>query len=102
MEETVLQINFRYHCPEVEMLQMASELVEPLLEVDGLIWKIWTHNPEVNMAGGVYLFENRSKAEAYANGPIGDEMRNHPDFSDLDIKFFGIMEEPSKATRAPI
>lgn len=102
MEQTVIEINFEYHCPEDEMLQMASELVDPILEVDGLLWKIWTHNPDQDRAGGVYLFENREKAEAYVNGPIGDEMRNHPDFSNLDVKFFNIMEEPSKATRAPV
>lgn len=102
MQQVLAQVNFEYTCSKSEIKQMASNLKEEIAQVNGLIWKIWIHNAEDNLAGGQYLFESREAAEAYIDGPIGDEMRDHPELTNLDVTYFRIMEEPSRATDAPV
>ena len=102
MDRIIAQVNFRYNCSESKMKEMASELQDEVQQVNGLLWKIWIQNDEKSLAGGIYYFENREVAEAYINGPIGDEMRDHPDFWDLDVTYFDVMEGPSKGTNAPV
>lgn len=40
-------------------------LAESIAREPGLLWKIWTENPEELEAGGIYLFSDRTSAEAY-------------------------------------
>ena len=102
MRRTIVRINFEYTCSEAELEGMANELKDTISDVNGLVWKVWTHNAEDALSGGIYLFEDRDAAEAYVNGPIGDEMRDHPELSNLEVNYFDIMEEPSRATSAPV
>jgi Putative mono-oxygenase ydhR len=41
------------------------ELAHKIADTPGLIWKVWTENPETQEAGGVYLFEDEASLEAY-------------------------------------
>ncbi|HEY9661571.1 MAG TPA: monooxygenase [Allocoleopsis sp.] len=40
-------------------------LAQSIATTPGLIWKIWTENPETQEAGGIYLFEDEASLEAY-------------------------------------
>lgn len=42
-----------------------TRLAEQIKNTPGLIWKIWTENPETQEAGGIYLFENEAALETY-------------------------------------
>lgn len=102
MKRIIVQINFDYTCSEAEIKEMANELKHAINDVDGLVWKVWIHNADEARTGGIYLFENRNAAEAYVNGPIGDEMRDHPELENLRVTYFDVMEEPSRTTDAPV
>jgi Putative mono-oxygenase ydhR len=41
------------------------ELAHRIADTPGLIWKVWTENPDMQEAGGVYLFEDETSLEAY-------------------------------------
>ncbi len=100
MSKKIVQINFNYDLAREELNEGAKEFVHPIQQVPSLEWKTWILNDQEKLAGGIYLFENEEAAKAYVEGPIIDQLRNS--FKNLSIKLFDIMEEQSKATRAPI
>ena len=42
-----------------------ADLSADIAEQPGLIWKVWTEDPQRQVAGGVYLFTDAASAEAY-------------------------------------
>ena len=62
----LLQVDCPYAGPWGEAMhaQMA-DLAASIATEPGLIWKIWTEQPESNHAGGIYLFQDRTSAQAY-------------------------------------
>lgn len=62
----ILQVDFPYNGPFGEEMSRAMEgLAQDIANESGLIWKIWTESKEQNIAGGVYLFDNKVDAERY-------------------------------------
>ncbi|MBN7770081.1 monooxygenase [Marinobacter daepoensis] len=64
--KTLLQVDFPFNGPfGQEMVEAMKELAESIAREPGLIWKIWTENPETCEAGGIYLFEDDVSARTY-------------------------------------
>jgi hypothetical protein len=62
----LVQVDFPYNGPfEEEMSDAMKGLAQDIATEPGLIWKIWTESKEHNMAGGIYLFDNKVDAERY-------------------------------------
>lgn len=62
----LLQVDFAYQGPFGEVMNDAlKELAETINQEPGMIWKLWTENEETQEAGGVYLFEDATTAQAY-------------------------------------
>jgi len=102
LPQKIVQINFSYKAEKEAMLEGAREMVEPVSQVPGLVWKIWIHNEEEKTAGGIYLFEDRNLAEGYLRGPIVEQLKTMPWISGFSAKIFDIMQAPSQTTRAPL
>lgn len=99
----ILQINFKLDITDEELAERSNaERAKIFWSVPGLRWKIWLRESDNRISGGIYLFDNRAAAEAYANGPIGDAVKALPDSSDHSFKFFDIREEVSAITGAPL
>ena len=100
----IVQINYRR--PEMPKAEWEARYTDDralqFLEVPGLLWKIWLDGDADRLAGGIYLFESRAAAEAYAAGPIVARMRANPDLSEVDIRIFEVRERMSGITRAPL
>ncbi len=95
----LLQIDFPYNGPfGEEMASAFAPLAQSIAQESGLIWKIWTENSETNEAGGIYLFEDRTSAEAY----LAMHTARLESFGVHGIrsKFFGVNETLSHITRA--
>jgi hypothetical protein len=66
MAPTLLQIDFPVNGPwGPEMATAYMDLAHQLSQTPGMLWKIWTENPDTKEAGGIYLFENEASADAY-------------------------------------
>ena len=62
----ILQIDFPFDGPFGEEMALAMRpLAEDIATEDHLLWKIWTEDAESRQAGGIYLFSQRSAADAY-------------------------------------
>lgn len=98
----LLQLNFALNIPVEEYIEIGRSVAQPVADVSGLRWKIWFVNEAQHEAGGIYLFESRTAADAYANGPIVETLRSAPFVSDLTIKGFDYSEELTEVTRGPV
>ncbi|MFW1054738.1 monooxygenase [Vibrio parahaemolyticus] len=62
----LLQVDFEYLGPMgVEMSEALKELAVSINEEPGLIWKIWTESESEKLGGGIYLFEDETRAQEY-------------------------------------
>jgi hypothetical protein len=102
MSATVLQINFKFNITPAELGEGFAPLAEPISKVPGLRWKIWSLNPDTSEFAGIYLFDDTKSVQAYLEGPIIAQVKKHPALSDINAKLFGVIDEFSAITRAPI
>ena len=106
MNKKILEILFDYESTNekqiIELATGAKEYAKLLQEVKGLVWKIFIINDEKKLTGGLYLFENEKAAMDYIEGPVFNLLKSMPGLNNFRIKFFDVMEEQSKMTRAPI
>ena len=100
----IVQINYRR--PEMDKAAWEARYTDDraaqFLNVAGLQWKIWLDGSEERRAGGIYLFEDRTAAEAYVNGPIVARMKANADIGELEIRVFDVRQRMSEITRAPL
>lgn len=97
----LLQVDFPFQGPWGEAMTGALRgLAESIAAEPGLIWKIWTENPEAQEAGGIYLFEDRASAEAY----LEMHTRRLMSFGvpRVNGKLFSVNRELSLLDRAPL
>ena len=102
MSQKILQINFNFSIPAAELAQGFAPLAQPIADTPGLRWKVWLMNPVEGESGGIYLFDDEASAMAYLAGPIIGGLKAHPALSNIAVKMFGVAEEFSLVTRAPI
>ncbi|PSB57254.1 YdhR family protein, partial [Chamaesiphon polymorphus] len=77
--------------------------VAPVLaSVNGLKWKIWSIDETNKEASGYYLFENETKLNTYLKNVFFVGMGNNATVSNIVVKKFEILEEPTAITRGPI
>lgn len=63
---TILQMDFPFSGPwGEEMAGQLADLAHDIAAEPGLIWKVWTENPETGRAGGLYAFATEDRARAY-------------------------------------
>lgn len=66
----------------------------------GLVAKVWIADDETGTYGGVYLFADRESADRTRDTDLFRSMVTNPRFSDLSIREFDVLDEPT-ATTAP-
>src|SRR5690554_3223261 len=102
MSQKILQINFNFSVPAADLAKAFAPLAQPIADSPGLRWKIWLLNEAESECGGHYLFEDPDSLRDYVAGPIISGVKTNPALSNLSIKTFDVLEEPSLVTRAPI
>lgn len=66
MALTLVQFDFPYTGPwGAEMTHAMGGLAQDIAAEPGLVWKIWTENQAEGRAGGIYVFDSVSAADAY-------------------------------------
>lgn len=101
MTTYILQVDFPYTGPWGDDMTAAMEqLAQSIAEEEGLLWKIWTENPQTGEAGGIYLFSDLASAEAY----LTKHTARLQGFgvSGVNGKIFAVNEPLSRLDRAPL
>ena len=82
-----------------DFLQIADTAAPAFAEVPGLVSKVWLCDQEGNTYGGVYTWENHQAMDTFAKSELFlNAVANNPNFVNLSVKDFGILEGPSKVT----
>ena len=66
----------------------------------GLRWKVWIFNEAESEAGGIYLFADDASMRSFIG--VLTTMLEAPEFSEISIKTFDILEPLTLITRGPI
>jgi hypothetical protein len=102
MSGVILQINFKFDISPADLAEGFAPLAEPIANVPGLRWKIWSLNEAQREFGGIYLFDDEASANAYLAGPIVAQLGQHPALSDITAKQFDVLDKFSAVTRGPV
>ena len=82
-----------------DFMQIADTAAPAFAEVPGLVSKIWLCDQENNTYGGVYTQENQQAMETFAKSELFiNAVANNPNFVNLSVKDFSILDGPSKIT----
>ena len=104
MTYQLVQVLFHYAAATTPAAQQAaSDRAQRIAsDVPGLIWKIWTYDPDTSEAGGVYLFADEASAQAYLTGPIFASLQAMPAVANMQVKRLEVDRDRSLITRAPL
>jgi hypothetical protein len=102
MSKKILQINLRFNVTAVELAKEFETAAGYIAEVPGLKWKIFGMDEQRGEAAGIYLFEDDGSLKSYLEGPIIADMKGKKAFSDVDIKYFDVVDKATAVTRGPI
>lgn len=97
--QTVLLVRFALDLPVGEYVAMCSRARDAIAAQDGLVCKLWTVDELNGRAAGIYVFRDRTSAEAYLAGPIVAALRSAP-VRDLQTELLTLQGELSRATHA--
>ena len=82
-----------------EYEKVCEGLAGDFAALPGLVSKHWLANEENNTYGGVYTWENEQAMETFAKSELfTNAVKNNPNFVNLSVKDFGILDGPSKIT----
>lgn len=97
----LLQVDFPFQGPWGDAMTAALKgLAESIAQEPGLIWKIWTENPEKQEAGGIYLFTDAASAEAYLK--MHTQRLMSFGVPQVNGKLFSVNRDLSALDRAPL
>ncbi len=102
MSKKILQINLRFNVSAAELAEEFETAASHITAVPGLKWKVFCMNEERREAAGIYLFEDEDSLKSYLEGPIVAEMKGKKAFSDIDVRYFDVVEKATAVTRGPV
>ncbi len=99
----LLDVEFTYDFDTAEeYVAEVSPLAEQFAAIPGLVWKVWTLNPEEKRAGAAYYFADAASLKAYMESELFSAVKSHPALSGHEISTFQVMAAESTVTYAPI
>jgi rhodanese-related sulfurtransferase len=101
MSTTILQINFNFDGSWAEYEAANAPGAAQIAGVPGLGWKIWLQNAMTGEAGGIYLFHDTTAAQGFA-AQVAAMLGDVPQYTNVSIKQFGVIEALTAVTRGPI
>ena len=102
MSQKILQVNMKFSIPRADLEARFLAAAKPVADWPGLVWKVWLMNEAEQEAGGLYLFESETAAQAYLAGPIVASLKVSPVISHISAKLFDVLESPTVITRGPV
>jgi hypothetical protein len=87
---------------DAEYRSACDGLAPELARVPGLISKVWLANEASNTYGGVYTWADRRALDDFARSDFFKAFATNPSFANITSKVFGILEGPSRVTRASV
>jgi len=100
MNRRCVHVDIDLNISTAEWLRQCRGVVDMMLSVPGLEWKLWVASPDSSSAGGIYLFRDEASAAAYVSGPLIAAVRRNPNVRDVRIRVYAVDEDLSRRTHA--
>lgn len=84
---------------DAEFIDANREFAAIMVDVPGLLAKIWLKAPTGNQYGGVYLWSNRQAYENFVAGELWASVLSDESMFDLESRDYAVMEELTSATQ---
>lgn len=82
-----------------EFLKVGDEVFVPgLIEVPGLLAKIWLHDEASNTYTGVYTWRDKQAMVGFAQSELFTAFATSPNFVNITSRDFDVLEEQSRKT----
>lgn len=88
--------------PTKELKKIMHVVSPEFSKIPGCCWKIWLINEDRKEAGGVYLFESPTELEQFMKSNLLASVANNPALGNFEANTFGVEEEASLITGAPL
>ena len=98
----ILQINFKLNLSPAEYRNICDSVAQTMVDLPGLVWKVWLLNEQDGEAGGIYLFQDEQSLAAYLSSAIIAQIKSLPQLREISAKWFHTMPELTAITRGPI
>jgi quinol monooxygenase YgiN len=93
-------VNFRLQNMTQEQYNAAcDELAPAFAAAPGLVSKVWLSDPNGNTYGGVYTWRDRAAFEAFTRSDLARGVMTHPNFTNVVVRDFAVLEGPTRLTR---
>jgi heme-degrading monooxygenase HmoA len=93
-------VNFRLKNMTHEQFTAAcDELAPAYAAIPGLVSKVWLGDPTGNTYGGVYTWQDLSAFQAFTRSDLARSVMTHPNFTDVVVRDFTVLEGPTRVTR---
>jgi hypothetical protein len=102
MGKVLLQVSFDADFTVEESHEDTVARAHTLVGQPGLQWKMWLRDEANDKGGGIYLFDDRATAEAWAEGEMKDSAERFPWIKDIRYTYFDVREDLSAITRTPL
>lgn len=99
MNHCCLHVEVALNVTPAEWLERCEAAVPVMARLPGLVWKLWVLDEEDSSAGGLYLFEDREAARAYAEGPVLDHLRRSGAARAVSVRLLPLVDALSLRTR---
>ena len=94
-------VTFRLDGIEPAAYRAHSEKIAPVFAAwPGLLSKVWLADGPGGRHGGVYTFADKESADASRDTDAFRGMTGNPNFTDLRVEEFDVLETPSAVTSA--
>lgn len=100
MNRCCVHIDIALNVSTPEWQSHCQRVVDKMLSVPGLEWKLWLTRPAENGAGGIYLFRDEASAAAYVSSPVIAALRGNPSVREVRIRVYAVDDELSRRTHA--
>jgi hypothetical protein len=102
MSQGILQITIKFDLSRDEFEDICSAITSEISATPDLRCRVWLLNEIEREARGIYLFDDASAAQTVFDGLVAAEIASSRAFSDVSVKRFDVLDEPSVIGRAPV
>jgi hypothetical protein len=96
----MLIVNFNLDgLSEEDYASSCDELAPAFAAVPGLASKVWLADRAEGIYGGVYAFESEKALDEYLQSDLFAAVGSNPGFTNISVRRFGVLEEPTRVTR---
>lgn len=84
---------------DADFIEANQEFAAMMSAVPGLLAKVWLKDPDANVYGGIYFWQDREACERFLASDLWASVVNDDSLSDLESRSFAVMEDLTRATQ---